>query len=169
MSLHEWTVASALIERDGCLLLVRNVRRGGHHDWSTPGGVIDSDDDSILVGLGREVTEETGLVVTEWAGPVYEVVAHAPDLGWRMRCEVHLATAFEGDIVVDDPDGIVVEAGFCDTDRSVELLAACPAWVREPIVEWLSDRWNPHPEGLLRRFEYSIRGTARDSLRVERR
>ena len=64
VTLHEWTVASALIERDGQLLLVRNVRHGGHQDWSTPGGVIDPEDDSILVGLAREVVEETGLILS---------------------------------------------------------------------------------------------------------
>ena len=36
----------------------------------------------------------------EWTGPLYEVRAHAPDMGWRMRCEVHLAVAFDGDVVV---------------------------------------------------------------------
>ena len=58
MALHEWTVASALIERDGHLLLVRNVRNGGGEDWSTPGGVIDADDESIIAGLAREVVEK---------------------------------------------------------------------------------------------------------------
>src|SRR6267154_1530725 len=92
-----WTVASGLIERDGQLLLVRNVRRNGMEDWSTPGGVVDDEDSSLLAALTREVNEETGLVVTEWAGPVYEVIAEAPDLGWRLRCEVHLALEYEGE------------------------------------------------------------------------
>ncbi len=53
----------------------------------------------------------------EWSGPLYEVRAHAPDMGWRMRCEVHLAVAFDGDVCVDDPDGIVVEAAFVPPSR----------------------------------------------------
>ena len=44
MSLHEWTVAGGLIETDSGVLLVRNQRRGGFEDWSTPGGVIDAED-----------------------------------------------------------------------------------------------------------------------------
>src|SRR4029453_4427993 len=107
---REWQVAGALVESDGRLLFVRNQRRGGHEDWSTPGGVIDADDASLLAGLTREVEEETGLRVREWSGPLYEVRALAPDMGWRMRCEVHLAVAFDGDLRVEDPDGIVVEA-----------------------------------------------------------
>src|SRR3954454_890759 len=75
VAMREWTVASGLIERDGELLLVRNVRRNGVEDWSTPGGVVDAEDLSLLAALTREVEEETGLVVSEWVGPVYEVVA----------------------------------------------------------------------------------------------
>ena len=41
----------------------------------------------------------------------------APDMGWRMRCEVHLAVAFDGELHVDDPDGIVVEAAFVPARR----------------------------------------------------
>jgi len=37
MAVHEWTVAGGLIETDAGVLLVRNVRRGGSEDWSTPG------------------------------------------------------------------------------------------------------------------------------------
>src|SRR5258708_7238637 len=60
-SWREWTVAGALLETDAGLLMVRNVRRGGLEDWSTPGGVVDADDATVLAGLEREVFEETGL------------------------------------------------------------------------------------------------------------
>ena len=56
--------------------------------------------------------EETGLLVAEWEGPLYEVRAVAEGLGWSLRCEVHRALAFEGALHVDDPDGIVVDAAF---------------------------------------------------------
>jgi 8-oxo-dGTP diphosphatase len=93
------------------VLLVQNRRRDGHVDWSTPGGVID-EGETLLEGLTREVAEETGIVVTEWRGPLWEVTAEAPEMGWRLRVEVHLATAFDGELAVDDPDGIVVDAQF---------------------------------------------------------
>ena len=110
MALSEFTVAGALVESSEGLLLVRNQRRNGATDWSTPGGVIDATDASLRAGLAREVEEETGLRVTDWEGPLYEVRATAVEMGWVMRCEVHRALAFEGDLVVDDPDGIVIEA-----------------------------------------------------------
>ena len=119
------------------------MRRGGFEDWSTPGGVIDADDADLLAGLTREVEEETGLVVREWSGPLYEVRAHAPDMGWRMRCEVHLAVAFDGELRVDDPDGIVVEAAFVPHAECADRLASCAPWVREPLAAWLRERWEP--------------------------
>ena len=67
-------------ERDGGLLLVKNRRRNGACDWSTPGGVVDPTDESILHGLAREVEEETGLVVRSWEGPLYEVTAVAVEM-----------------------------------------------------------------------------------------
>ena len=113
-TVREWQVAGALVESDGRLLFVRNQRRGGSEDWSTPGGVIDADDGSLLDGLTREVEEETGLRVTRWEGPLYEVEAVAPDLGWIMRCEVHRAVDFEGEVRVADP-----------------------------VAEWLAEQWGP--------------------------
>ena len=168
VTLHEWTVASALIERDGELLLVRNVRQGGREDWSTPGGVIDQGDPSILDGLAREVHEETGLRITRWDGLVYEVVAVAADLGWRMRCEVHLVAEYEGEVFIDDPDGIVVEANFYGPAHADGLLLNCPAWVREPISEWINQRWDHASQAEPRRYEYAVGGTRRSDLVVKR-
>jgi 8-oxo-dGTP diphosphatase len=162
---HEWTVAGGLLETPDGVLLVRNLRRGGIEDWSTPGGVIDADDADLLAGLTREVEEETGLRVREWSGPLYEVRAHAPDMGWRMRCEVHLAVAFEGDVLVDDPDGIVVEAAFVPPTECAELLASGAPWVGEPLAAWLQERWAP---GSGVDFRYDVFGTTRADMRVVR-
>ena len=73
--MREWVVASALVERDGELLLVLNRRRGGGTDWSTPGGVIDATDSSVIAGLTREVeVEDRGL------GPSHRSYSTVP---WR--------------------------------------------------------------------------------------
>lgn len=165
MGVREWTVAGGLLETPDGVLLVRNVRRGGFEDWSTPGGVIDAEDADLLAGLTREVEEETGLLVHEWSGPLYEVHAFAPDMGWRMRCEVHLAVTFSGDVRVDDPDGIVVEAAFVPHAECDDRLASCAPWVREPLAAWLSERWDP---GTGVGFAYEVHGATRDDMRVVR-
>ena len=74
--------------------------------------------ETVLDGLTREVEEETGLVVTRWAGPVYEVEVEAPGLGWHLRVEAHVAVDFAGDLRVDDPDGIVVDAASSTPARA---------------------------------------------------
>ena len=165
MAVREWTVAGGLLETPEGVLLVRNQRRGGIEDWSTPGGVIDDDDADLLAGLTREVEEETGLRVAAWSGPLYEVHAYAPDMGWRMRCEVHLAISFDGDVRLDDPDGIVVEAAFVPAHECDARLETCVQWVREPLAAYLRDRWEP---GTGVGFHYEIFGTSRDQMRVER-
>ena len=151
------SVAGAVMERDGGLLLVKNRRRNGDHDWSTPGGVVDPTDASILEGLAREVEEETGFVVHPWEGPLYSVTAVAVDMGWSMHCEVHRAVEFSGDLRIDDPDGIVVDAAFVTPDMVDTHLAACFRWVRDPLAAWLLDRW-PISSG--RNFHYEITGSS---------
>jgi 8-oxo-dGTP diphosphatase len=160
---RSWLVAGALIEGPEGLLLVQNRRRNGQVDWSPPGGVID-EGESVLEGLTREVEEETGLRVTEWQGPVYEIEAVAPGLGWSLQVEVHRAVALEGDLVVDDPDGIVVDARYLAVDDCVGCLDDGHPWVREPLVAWLADPWERG-----RRFDFHIDGTDPASLTVSRR
>jgi len=165
MPLAEFTVAGALVESSAGLLLVCNQRRNGLTDWSTPGGVIDATDPSLLDGLTREVAEETGLVVTAWEGPLYEVRAIAVDMGWSLRCEVHRALGFEGDLTVDDPDGIVIDARFTHPDECGVILASCAPWVGEPITDWLVHRWGPSDA---REYVYEVSGSDRRELRATR-
>jgi 8-oxo-dGTP diphosphatase len=177
--LREWQVGGALIESSCAglagmaglaergpgrsVLLVENLRRNGTSDWTPPGGVIDQGE-SLVRGLAREVAEETGLVVARWEGPVYEIEAHAPGLGWTLRVEVHRAVEATGELRIgDDPDGIVVDATWADDLRCGSLLVGTHPWVREPLLEWLAEGW----EGT-RRFRYRIEGSRPDDLAVER-
>ncbi len=152
--MRDWLVGGAIITSDEGLLLVQNRRRNGSSDWTTPGGVID-EGESLLDGLTREVEEETGLRVTRWRGPVYEVAAEAPDMGWRLRVEVHEAVEYEGQLRVDDPDGIVIDARFVPLADCHDSLHGCPPWVRVPLAAWLKERW----DGDTRPFGFHVAGT----------
>lgn len=162
---HRFTVAGALVEGTDGLLLVQNRRRNGRVDWTTPGGVIDADDPSLRHGLAREVEEETGLVVAEWRGPIYSVEAVAPDLGWHLAVEVHYAIAFSGEVRVEDPDGIVVGAEWVDPAAAAERLSGGARWVGEPLLGWMSERWDGRPP---RQFHYEVRGSRFEELLVDR-
>jgi 8-oxo-dGTP diphosphatase len=146
-----------LVVGEGGVLLVENLRRDGLRDWSPPGGVID-EGETVVSGLTREVEEETGVLVTRWRGPVYEVEVEAPGLGWRLRVEAHLAVDFAGELRVGDPDGIVVDAAFVAPDQCDARLAACHRWVSEPLEEWLAERWDVTDPRPVRRFRYHVEG-----------
>ena len=157
-------MAGGLVETEAGLLLVRNERPNGNCDWSPPGGVIDLEDTSIEAGLTREVLEETGLVVSEWSPPVYRVEAVAHDLQWHLRAQVHVALSFSGEVTLADPDGIVVDAAFVDAAALSTYLGECAPWVREPLHEFISERWSD-----VREYSYDVRGTRFDAMTVERR
>lgn len=156
--MREWLVAGGLIEReDGRLLLVQNRRHDGSLDWTPPGGVIEVHDGEALIdGLTREVEEETGITVTSWDGPLWRVEAAAPGMGWTLRVEVHRAVTWVGEVRVgDDPDGIVVDAGFVAPEECGDRLVGSSPWVCEPIGAWLAGAaeplWRYHLEGERRR------------------
>jgi 8-oxo-dGTP diphosphatase len=106
--------------------------------WALPGGIVE-DEELIPDGLVREVREETGVTLEELGRLAYvtQVDCYRPA---RMRgrdLPGYLATvwAFEiaswsGDLHVDDPDGVVVDAEFVEADEAAARLAE---------TEWLAD------------------------------
>jgi 8-oxo-dGTP diphosphatase len=162
--MRDWVVGAGLILQGDSVLLVQNRRRNGTHDWTPPGGVIE-EGEPLIEGLTREVEEETGLRVRTWVGPLYEVRCLAPDMGWRLRVEVHQALEFEGELRVDDPDGIVVDARFVDTETCRELFDGGHPWVCEPLGEWLAERWLPADS---RPYGFHLAGALPDEVVVTR-
>lgn len=159
---RDWAVAGGVVLRGEKLLLVRNRRRNDSIEWSTPGGVVDPGE-TMLEALGREVREETGIEVLVWKGPLYEITVDFADLGWLMRVEVHRAVEWNGEIVLEDPDGIVEHADFYDPEEFAVHLEKSPRWVREPLVEW----WWQRPDQMLS-YRYEVTGTEIDGLAVTR-
>ncbi len=160
--LRHWRVAGGVVVAADEVLLVKNLRRGGRTDWSTPGGVIDPGE-STLEALTREVEEETGLQVGGWVGPLYRVEVEAPDAGFRLQVEAHLADGVDGAIVIDDPDGIVVEAHYVHRAEVARYLEGTHPWVAEPLLAHLL-------EGVAdgRTFRYRMTGGSGGDRRVER-
>ena len=119
--------------------------------------------ETVVAGLTREVEEETGLRVTEWVGPVYEVRCEAPGLGWRLRVEAHLAVAYEGELHVDDPDCIVVDARFVPSTECDAVLASSWQLIHEPLGEWVSAPWEGE-----RSYRYRVEGAVRHAMSITR-
>ena len=160
--MRDWAVAGGVVFRGDQLLLVMNRRRNDSVEWSTPGGVIDPGE-TALEALGREVLEETGIEVYQWDGPLYEISVDFADLGWLLRVEVHQAVDWDGEIVLEDPDGIVEHAEFFDIEQCEARLVQSPRWVGEPLLEWCRQR----PDEMLS-FRYRVAGSEIDGLTVAR-
>ncbi|MEZ5244428.1 MAG: NUDIX hydrolase [Acidimicrobiales bacterium] len=160
--MRQWKVAGGLITNDDGLLLVANRRRDGRIDWSTPGGVVDAGE-TLLGALSREVEEETGLAVATWSQLCWTTEVHFVDLEMHLEVEVHLAEAYLGDIVVDDPDGIVIEADFLDAATVHDRLGASPPWVAEPMRRWIAEPWRES-----RHFAYRALGRVPAEMSAER-
>ena len=158
--MRRWLVGGALIRHDDGLVLVSNRRRDNSVEWTPPGGVIDHGE-TLLVGLAREVFEETGLVVNSWTDRCYTVSVEAPNMGWVMTVEAWETEQVSGEICIADPDGIVEEVRHSTAAHAVELLAASPRWVREPVSAWLSG-------ALETEYRFLLRGTDRATARAER-
>ena len=159
---RDWAVVGGVVLRGERLLLVRNRRRNDSVEWSTPGGVIDPGE-TPLEALGREVLEETGIHVHLWEGPLYEITVDFADLGWLLRVEVHRAVDWNGEIVLEDPDGIVEHADFYNPEECEDRLVQSPRWVGEPLLDWCRRR----PEEVLT-YRYQVTGTEIDGLAVAR-
>lgn len=160
--MRQWKVAGGLINNADGLLLVANRRRDGRVDWSTPGGVVD-EGETLLEALSREVHEETGLAVATWSQMCWTTEVHFVDLEMHLEVEVHLAATYDGHLVLDDPDGIVVEAHFLDTATVHARLDGSPPWVAEPMRRWVDEPWSG-----CRHFEYRALGRTPGEMSAER-
>ena len=122
--------------------------------------MIDATDATLLAGLAREVEEETGLRVTEWEGPLYEVRAIARRAGVvdavrgapraRVRGRRSWSTI---------PTASSSRPRSPPPTRAREFLASCAPWVREPLADWIEHRWGPSDA---RAYTYDVFGTDRD-------
>jgi hypothetical protein len=87
-------------------------------------------------------------------------------MGWTLRAVVFRALDWSGELRLEDPDGIVVEAAFVPVERCAEHLAECHLWVGEPLGAWLAERWGAD---VPRAFAYDLDGPDLATIRAVRR
>jgi 8-oxo-dGTP diphosphatase len=129
-------VAAALLESEGKVLLVENFRPWkGATEWTVPAGILDPDE-TLLETARREVLEETGLEVKAWGGLAYVVHRIFVPIKLQLAVYVFAASAFEGSLRLEDPDGIVIDAHWATSEEIPQLMGSNV--LSEPLLAWLS-------------------------------
>ena len=108
------------------VLLIKRPDHKGFPGYIAPGGKVDFPE-SIVDGAMREVKEETGLTVKDI---VYKGLDEfcEPNQGLRYMVFNYLATAFEGALLTDPPEGELI---WIDKKEALEL----------PMQDWFKRRF----------------------------
>ena len=130
-------VATAIVQGPEGVVLVENHRGHGRTEWTLPGGILDPGE-TLLETACREVEEEAGLRVTAWGGYAFTVHRILEPVQIQVVVHAFAASAWEGEIVAHDPDGIVRDVEFTPR-HAVERRMPDPAF-HVPLLTWLDDR-----------------------------
>ncbi len=118
--------------------------------WSFPGGTADPGE-TPLVAMAREVHEETGLIVTEPGALAWQLHIEREPEHRDLEISFFEVAAFTGEVVVDDPAGVVTEARWVTPPQAISLLSleTTPQIVR-PTLDYLT-------HGTVRRPQWRFR------------
>jgi 8-oxo-dGTP diphosphatase len=154
MSRHplELHVAAVGLLRDVRGVLMVESRYPGTEEafWALPGGMLDPGE-NVMDALIREIREETGLHL-DGPAPVTALIWQrtmngAPD--WVTV--VFEPTRWRGELNIDDPDGVTLQAAFLPVREAIARLNELRWGLSEPIVRRLEGaapggvwtyRWN---------------------------
>jgi 8-oxo-dGTP diphosphatase len=131
-------IASAMARLHGDLLLVQQCYPGDPRQyWGLPGGQVEPGEE-LLVGLGRELLEETGLTLvgTPTIAFVIQILRQTEE-GLQQWLACHFACEVAGQIGAKDPDGLVLSAHWVEEQTALEHLGTDPEYNCEPLRRWL--------------------------------
>lgn len=115
-----------MIQQGNKILLMNRPDAKGFPGYIAPGGKVDFPE-SIVNGAIREVWEETGLIVKDI---IYKGLEEScePNTGLRYMVFNYLATAFEGELLENPPEG---ELLWVDREEALKL----------PMQDWFKRRF----------------------------
>ena len=119
-------IAAAIIRFGDELLMVRQAGPGEEPFWSVPAGRLEPGE-FATEAVVREVKEETGITVLDRGLVVLTAQVDEQREGWFASVWTFDVAAWEGDLAVADPDGLVLDAAW------VPLEEAC---CRLDLISW---------------------------------
>jgi ADP-ribose pyrophosphatase YjhB (NUDIX family) len=128
-------IVSAVVRREGRLLLVQ--QQGPRDDapsWMLPGGRVE-DGETLVAALGRELAEETGLALTDTPHIAFVVDLVA---GGDRYTAISFACDAEGEPAPDDPDGLVMAAAWVEPAEAFARLRCIEWYDCVPLERFLS-------------------------------
>jgi ADP-ribose pyrophosphatase YjhB (NUDIX family) len=136
--IHHVFVVAALIRREDEILLIRQQGRADAAPyWSLPGGVVEVGE-AVTAAVIREAREECGLIADAVGPLAYATwIEHGPMQ--RTTALIYEIDAWTGEIVLTDPDGLVLNAAFFPPDAALDRVCALPyRSMREPLLAYLT-------------------------------
>jgi 8-oxo-dGTP diphosphatase len=119
---RELAIVTALVVRDGELLMVRQAGPGEEPVWTIPGGRVEAGE-FVTDALIRETREEAGIAVLDPGAIAFLAQVEDQDAGWFATVWTWHVAAWEGEVAVDDPDGFVLEAGWVPLSEACDRLS----------------------------------------------
>jgi 8-oxo-dGTP diphosphatase len=128
-------IVSALVRRDGQMLLVEEMEPGDPGPtWMLPGGRVEPSE-TLVAALRRELAEETGMVLMGSPVIAFAIDITAPE---GQYSAITFDCQADGSLAPDDPDGLVLSAAWLSTDEALARLA-CVTWYDcAPLERFLS-------------------------------
>jgi ADP-ribose pyrophosphatase YjhB (NUDIX family) len=125
------------VHEDRIVLIHERHERWGGAFWSIPSGRVE-DHETPALGAARELTEETGLVVTlerlQPIGTSFTLGKENAARAWNFVTHVE-----DDALTVNDPDGLILEAKWFRRSEAVALLSRLPYRpLAAPVVAFLT-------------------------------
>jgi len=145
-------IATAIVRFGGDILMILQAGPGEQPYWSVPGGRVEPGE-FAPEAVVREVREETGIAVLDPGLVAFTVQVDDRREGWFATVWTFDVAAWEGELGIADPDGLVLEAEWIpleDACRRLDLISWQPLTARylrgqlEPRPLWFR---RVHPDG----------------------
>jgi 8-oxo-dGTP diphosphatase len=138
-------IVTGIVRRGGDLLMIEQAGPGEEPYWSVLGGVVEPGE-FVTDALVRELREETGITVVDPGQVAFTAQVDDQNIGYFATIWTWDVARWEGEIAVDDPDRLVLQAAWVPLEeacRRLDLISWQPLTARylrgtlEPRPLWL--------------------------------